>query len=95
MNTSQSLCIPRIEATITKDYIFKTFCKLRIGYIDSIIEIPLRNDVKHKRIIIKIRWNETNPMSQNIKKRLENNETIKLVHDMPWYWKVVSTSPQK
>ena len=93
MNTTkkQSLCIPRIDSSVTREYIFDTFCKLKIGYIENILEIPLRNDTKHKRVIIKIRWNENNKLSENIKSRLDNEETIKVVHEMPWYWKVVST----
>lgn len=90
-----SLCIPRIENSITKTYIFNTFAKLKIGKIEAINEIPLRNDTKHKRIIIKILWNETTPNSINMISRLNNNETIKIVHNMPWYWKVVATIPQK
>jgi hypothetical protein len=90
-----SLCIPRIEASITKDYIFNVFSKLKIGYIEKIIEIPLKNDPKHKRIIIKIIWSEINPKSIDIQKRISNQETIKVVHNMPWYWKVVAANPQK
>lgn len=89
MNTiPTTLCIPRIESTIKKDYIFNIFQKLKIGYIERITEIPLRNDTKHKRIIIIIHLNINNPTSLNIHKRIENNENIKIVYDMPWYWKV-------
>jgi hypothetical protein len=93
MNTIQSLCIPRIEARITKEYITKVFTSLKIGRIDQINEIPLRNDTKHKRIIIKIKWNQSEN-TDIILSRLNKNETIKIVHDWPWYWRVVSTNPQ-
>jgi len=89
---SYAVCIPRMDITVTKEYIFKIFSKLKIGYIERIIEIPLRNDSKHKRIIIKFRWNEMNPKSKDIKSRLEKNETIKVVHNMPWYWKMVAAT---
>ena len=92
--TIDSICIPRIDTTVTKEYIFGVLCKLKIGYIEKINEIPLRNDNKHKRIIIKMRWNESDN-SINIQKRLSDGETIKLVYDMPWYWKVLATHPQK
>ena len=85
-----SLCIPRIEVETTKEYIFKTFQNLKLGYIKNIKEIPLKNDKKHKRIIITIELNE-NPLSLNIISKLNNNETIKIVYDMPDYWKVVTT----
>jgi hypothetical protein len=84
----QSLCIPRIETTITKDYIYKTLCNLQIGSIVNIIEIPLKNDPTHKRAIIRINWNNTN-RSINMQKTLTDKGSVKLVHDMPWYWKIV------
>jgi hypothetical protein len=90
-----SLCIPRLETNVTREYIFGIFSRLKIGHVENIIEIPLKNDNKHKRVIILIRWNYTNPKTEIIKKRLENNEAIKVVHDMPWYWKVITTLPQK
>lgn len=92
--TIDSICIPRIDTTVTKEYIFGVLCKLKIGCIEKINEIPLRNDSKHKRIIIKMRWNESDN-SINIQKRLLDGEIIKLVYDMPWYWKILATHRQK
>jgi hypothetical protein len=89
-----SLCIPRIENTITKDYIYKTLCNLQIGNIDRITEIPLRNDNTHKRVIFKIRWNQQSKKSITIQKLLQETGSFKLVHDMPWYWKIVTAHPQ-
>jgi predicted metal-dependent TIM-barrel fold hydrolase len=91
---SYALCIPRLEKTVNRSYILKTFTKLNIGYIESINEIPLRNDANYKRIIIKVIWNTSTPNSNIMLEHLQNNETVKVVHDMPWYWKVVATSPQ-
>ena len=88
-----SICIPRVEASITKDYIYKTLCNLQIGSIEKITEIPLRNDPTHKRIIIKLHWNK-NQTSINMQNILTTIGSIKLVYDMPWYWKIVSTHPQ-
>ena len=90
-----SICIPRMEMATTKEYILNTLSSLHIGKIDKITEIPLRNDPAYKRIIIKIHWNEKNETVINIKERLQQpTGTIKIVHNMPWYWKVVSTHPQ-
>ena len=83
-----SICIPRVDATITKDYIYKTFCSLKIGKISNIYEIPLRNDPTHKRIIIKIKWDQTSEAAQKIENTLVEKGSIKLVHDMPWFWKI-------
>jgi hypothetical protein len=91
---SDLLCIPKIESSITKDFIHKTLLKLKIGYIQNIIEIPLRNNPNYKRIIIKISWNEKDTSSNNIKNMLFEQGSIKIVYDMPWYWKIVIFHPQ-
>jgi hypothetical protein len=88
-----SICIPRIDSSIPKDYIYRVINNLQVGNIEKITEIPLRNDPTHKRIIIKINWNR-NTKSLNIQKILSNTGSIKLVYDMPWYWKIVTTHPQ-
>jgi len=95
MSKNHLLCIPRIEVSVTKEYILGVFTKLKIGYIENIQEIPLHKNKDFKRIIIKINWSETSPTAKNILTRLDNNETIKLVHDMPWFWKIVSTNHQR
>jgi len=89
MNKNQLLCIPRIENITTREYIAKIFTKLNIGKIEQISEIPLRNDAKHKRVIIKVNWTESEN-TNFIQSRLERNESVKVVHDFPWYWKVAS-----
>ena len=90
-----SICIPRMDSNITKDYIYETFKKLNIGYIISLKEIPLRNDNKHTRVIISLCLNGITEYSNIFNDRITNNESIKIVHDMPWYWKIVPTYPQK
>ena len=91
---SSSICIPRIETAITKEYIFKTFIDLKIGYIQRISEIPLRNDPTHKRVIINLQWNNNAQNAIYIQKKMTELGSVKLVHDMPWYWKIVATHPQ-
>jgi hypothetical protein len=87
-----SLCIPRLEVNINKDFIIKTFHNLNIGQIEKIKELPLRNDKNHKRIIMTLRLNNTEN-SLFMKDRIEKNETVKIVYDMPWYWKIQGTRP--
>jgi hypothetical protein len=86
-----SMCIPRIDASIERSYISNIFSKLNIGYIERINEIPLRNDNTHKRVIIKIQWNQT-PISERIQTRLKADESVKIVYDTPWYWKIVKAN---
>lgn len=89
MNSKHLLCIPRMENIISRDYILKTFNKLQIGKIEQINEIPLRNDAKHKRVIIKVDWSDTDNATF-MKQRLDKNETVKLVYEFPWFWRVVT-----
>ena len=79
-----------MENSISKDYILKTFNKLQIGIIEQISEIPLHNDNKHKRVFIKVRWSEESENARNIITRLFNKETVKIVHNFPWFWRVVA-----
>jgi hypothetical protein len=67
---------------------------LRLGKIDKIVEIPLRNEPSFKRIIINLNWNTNEERVRKLKTHLDKIGSIKVVHDMPWYWKVVSTHPQ-
>jgi hypothetical protein len=79
-----TICIPKVETTLSKEYIYKKLCSFNIGRIDRIIEVPLRNDPTHKRLIIKLHWHN----ESQVKSHLEEHGDIKLVYDMPWYWKV-------
>ncbi len=82
------LCIPRVDIKIPKQYILTTLYKLNWGYVTITNEIPLRNEPSHKRIFIRIKWNEC---SDEVRTRINTGESIKIVHDInsPWFWKVV------
>lgn len=86
--TDLTLCIPRVDNSIPRSKIFSTFCNLKIGFIDKIFEIPLKNDENGKRVIIKFRTWVSNPTSDAILARLNNNKDIKIMYDNPWYWVV-------
>mgnify|MGYP000557006012 CR=1 FL=1 len=83
-----SLCIPRISSTISKEFVYNTLKGIKMGYIQKLTEIPLKNDPTQKRIMIKICYNEKEDPHQ-IRKQLDEFGSIKLVYDMPWYWKIV------
>jgi len=89
-----SICIPRMESTINKEYILSIFHKLNVGNINRIYEIPLRYNEEYKRIIILIKWNNTEK-SVTVQNQLDEKKSVKLVYDMPWYWKIVKTEPQQ
>jgi len=86
-----NLCIPRIDSKITKDYIYDKLCNLQAGKIERITEIPLKNDPTHKRILFKMKW-KNNEISKKMQDQLDKTNTINIVYDMPWYWKVVTTN---
>jgi len=88
-----ALCIPRVANTTTREYMINTFNKLKIGIIEQINEIPLHNDKNHKKVIIKVRWSEESENAKNMVTRLANKETVKIVHDFPWYWRVMVKYP--
>ena len=83
------ICIPKVSNKITKQYIFSIFCALKIGFIEKLTEVPIRNDPLHKRIFVKVKWNQSE-LSKYICKRFETGENVKVVYSDPWYWICVS-----
>lgn len=87
-NQTTDICIPRMESIITRQTIYDVFKKIKIGKIERILENPLKNDPTYKRIIIKLRWYNTET-ANNIKSRIENNKPVNIVYEIPWFWRVV------
>ena len=85
------ICIPRIDASISNEYIFKIFTRLKIGDIQKITDIPLRSDNDYKRVFIKVRWDMNQSNSEYMYTRLRSGETVKVVYEMPWYWKITAS----
>jgi hypothetical protein len=84
--TNNAICIPRVDNTIPKQKIFETICSLRIGFVERIIETPLKHDDTGKRVIIKFKTWVDNETSKRITKRFQENKDIKIVYNFPWYW---------
>ena len=83
-----SICIPRVDATITSSYIYNKISNLNIGDIERMNEIPLRNDPAYKRVIITMKWDTQSEVAKYIQNKFNEIGSVKVVHDMPWYWKV-------
>ena len=84
--TDITICIPKVDTNITKQEIFDKIRALRVGFIEKIIEIPLKNDEMSKRVIVKFKtWVESD-LSNKILCRFEENKDIKIVYNDPWYW---------
>jgi hypothetical protein len=86
-----TICIPRVETHITKEYISKKFDKLKLGDILQITDVPLKMDSDYKRVFIKMRWKPVTTQGEFIYKRLAGDENVKFVYDDPWYWKIVKS----
>lgn len=84
-----SICIPRMDANVSKGYIFNVFRNMKIGYIENIVEVPIKSDALYKRVFIKIKWNKS-AMAQYINERFNSDLNVKVVHALPWYWICVS-----
>jgi hypothetical protein len=84
-----AICIPRVDANLEIGYIKETLNKLNIGYVKKIREIPLKNDSNYKRILLRFKWKENNVQSIHLQKQMEELGSLKVVHNMPWYWKLV------
>jgi len=84
-----AICIPRVDANLEINYIKETMNNLNIGYVKKIREIPLKNDNNYKRILMRFKWKENNEQSINLQKQMETLGSLKVVHNMPWYWKLV------
>lgn len=88
-----SLCIPRVNTSITKSQIYKTLETIDFCILDRIDLIRIKNNKgqEFQRVFIHIkRWNTTDS-ALFIKERLMSGRDIKVVYDFPWFWKISLT----
>ena len=80
------ICISRIDNNVSKYEIFKQFCRLKIGYIENISEFPIKDSLEYKRIVIKIKWNQS-LKAKKFLERFKENKTVKVIYsNEPWFW---------
>lgn len=84
---SSMICIPRVDTKITRKYIFDKIKMLKWGKIEFIKEFNLK-ETGFKMIIIKLSWGEDDN-ALLYKDKIVNGSTIKVVHENPWYWRVI------
>jgi hypothetical protein len=92
-NSNLTLCIPRVDIKTEKQEIFNVFKALHVGYIGHISEIPLKNDLTGKRIVVKFKTWVENELSERIMKRLDAGKDLKIVYKEPGYWIVSKWNP--
>jgi hypothetical protein len=79
------ICIPCVEEKISNKFIFKVFCNLQIGFIESMQEYTVKHKEYYKRIVIRVKLNKSD-MAKYIQTRFDEGKNIKIVYSMPWYW---------
>jgi len=87
MNTKDlpSICIPRVVTRTTKWNVEKIFKKLGWGQLKN-ITINYKGDYNQVFVDFE-KWNMEDPKIDNIRQKLIQGETIKVVYDEPWFWK--------
>lgn len=102
-SSEPSLCIPRVFANVSEERIIRCW-ELLLGvgtdddYIDRVDMIPQHdtsNGYDYWRVFIHFNeWPDT-PSSNEIRHRILQGETCKVVYDDPWWWNVsVSRRPK-
>ena len=85
-----SMCIPRVFENINELQVREVFEQLDLGELDhiDIIERSSEKGEKYKRIFIHFsRW-YWNDDAINARRRLVEGKDIKVVYNMPWFWKI-------
>lgn len=82
------LCIPKIEETIKSSYIQKQIQKTKMGLIKQYTELPWKHDPTHKRVLMRMEWNENHPQSAIFQEMLKSGKSISIVHEFPKVWKL-------
>jgi hypothetical protein len=92
--TEPSICIPRTFNNMTRNQV-KDIFEILLGRnsVDRVdIVINHQNPSPFCRIFVHLRyWSIEKDQIGNIRDRLIDGDTIKLVYDNPWYWKCVAS----
>lgn len=96
-----SICIPRVSIDDPKQIrqkIYEAFSNcfdLKISRIDVIERIGKDNRPYHRAFIHFTDDNTLNDYTEQIKQKLINGETLKLVYDEPAYWRISASRLEK
>jgi hypothetical protein len=89
----KTLCIPMILSNIKKDHIYETINNLNFGTIHH-IDIFRNKNLSNKAFIHFSKWNKGGN-ADIAKERLLNGKDIKIIHNQPWFWKIVTLRERK
>ena len=83
-----NLCIPCVDSIYSRDNICALLQKANIGMIHSIKEIQSHNKVNSKKVFVKVDVSE-GESHRYLRERLEGGQNIKVIHEEPYYWKMI------
>ncbi len=90
INTSFSLCIPRIISSVSDQTINDIISRINLGKLNRIDIIKRKNEKGnfYKRVFIHFDYWDNNDIALKAKERLLEGKDIKIVYDYPWFWKI-------
>lgn len=91
---SKMLCIPRISRKCSRKSIEIAFEKFNLGTIEKYRENASKTNNDYKRVMFQLKWNQNNENIDIYKTILEENKSLKLVYDFPWFWIMVVCKSQ-
>jgi len=89
LNKFPSICIPYVNAKVTKGEILRVFQKLNFGKIEK-VDIICKKGYKgedYKRIFLHFKSLNDDDFAIDVRDRLLSGKDIKIVYDFPWFWK--------
>jgi len=93
-NNFKSICIPRMDGTITKWEICDVIKRLNLGIIERIDEVyNYKFNVKRVFIHMKM-WNNNKNVKQ-FKKNMFENGHVNIIYSFPDFWKCYISSVSK
>lgn len=89
-NTNPSICIPRVFPNIDWKRVKNVFEELGMGEVERVDMVNKVNEKgqKFKRVFVHFKkWND-DPTTRQVKSKLLSGDSVKVVYDDPWFWKV-------
>ncbi len=96
MTQQPSICIPKVDKNISKNFIYNVFNNLQFGNIKK-IDIVYHNKSRNhnfSRVFIHFhRWYTDIPIIKTYYDKLINGENLSIVYNDPWFWKLFLYQP--
>lgn len=95
--SNPSICVPRVFPNITWKRVKAVFEELGLGEVERVDMVNKTNDKgeKFKRVFVHFkRWHK-NDTANAVKAKLLSGDSVKVVYDDPWFWKVFMSNAPK